>query len=91
MGAAVEAFAEEKPGYYAAEHPEHKGDITCRLGFEAHLEYYPEDCNIDRGMNEGPENAEIGAEILAAEVLLGQLQYHVAPQEKVFQEEQGNT
>jgi len=36
---------------------------------------------------EGPENAEIGAEILAAEVLLCQLQDHVATQEKVFKEE----
>ena len=87
VGAAVETFAEEKPGDYAAEHPEHEWDITGRSGFEAHLENDPEDKHIDGGMNEGPENTEIGAEVLAAEVLFCQLQDHVAAQEQVFEEE----
>jgi len=90
-GGAVEAFAEKEPGDNAAEHPEDKGDVTGRLGFEADLKYHPEDGNVDRRVNEGPEDAEIGAEIFAAEILFGQLQDHPATLEEIFGKKQKNT
>ena len=91
MGGAVETFAEEEPGDDAAEHPEDKGDIPGRLGFEADLEHHPEDGNVDRRVNEGPEDAEVGAEVFAAEILLGQLQYHPAALEEIPGKKEKNT
>ena len=89
-GGAVETFTEEKPGDYAAEHPENKGDIAGGLGFEADLEDDPEDGNVDSRVNEGPENAKVGAEIFAAEILLRQFEDHPPPLEEIFDEKEEN-
>ena len=91
MGGAVETFAEKEPGDDAAEHPEDKGDITGRLGFEADLKDYPEDGHIDRRVDERPENTEVGAEILAAKILFGQFQYHLTALEEIFGKKEENT
>ena len=84
MSSVVDAFAKEKPGDDAAKHPEHKGDISGWLSFKPDLKNKPEDCNVDRRMNKCPEDAEIRTEILAAEILLCQLQDHITTQKKVF-------
>ena len=83
-GGAPEALAEEEPGDDAAEHPENERNISGGPGFEADLEHYPEDCHVYRRVDEGPENAEIGAEVLAAEILFRQLQYHPPALQQIF-------
>lgn len=91
VGGAAQTFAEKEPGDDAAEHPENKGDIAGGLGFEADLEDDPEDGDIDGRMNERPENAEIGAEIFAAEILPGKLEDHPPPLKEVFDKKKENS
>lgn len=88
---AAETFAEEKPGDYAAKHPEDERDVTGRLRFEADLKHNPEDHNVNGRMNKCPEHAEVGAEVLATEILLGKLEDHSPVQQQVAEKQQKNT
>jgi hypothetical protein len=86
VSSAVETLTEEEPGDDTGKHPENKRDISGRLGFEANLKNKPEDEDVDGRMNEGPEYAEIRAEILAPEIPVGQLNDHLPSGKNLFYE-----
>ena len=87
MGGAAQALAEEEPGDDAAEHPEDEGDVAGRLGLEADLEDKPEDGHVDGGVDKGPEYPQVGAEVLAPEVLPGQLDDHPPAEVEIADED----
>lgn len=70
--AVVHAVVEKVPDDHPGNVPENIGEILYRLGFEADLKDEPEDEYIGKRQYEGPDDAEIGAEVDGLEVPFGQ-------------------
>jgi hypothetical protein len=68
------SVGKEEPGDDTGHEPENKGEVLHRLRLEADLEDEPENKDSDQGMNEGPQEPEIGAKVAGAKIRLGQIE-----------------
>ena len=67
-----DGIIEEKPGEHAADEPQDKREIVHGHGAEAYLEDKPENADCNGRLDEGPQDAQIGADIPLLQVLFGQ-------------------